>query len=279
MKSRLRKQGTRVRSGGIVCFVMTSLLLARPLAAQHEHHTAAPASSPAATPDHEAMHDDGMPHMSAHMQMTPMRPTTLADSVRAQAVTDTLRAAIAKYRDVKVAEQDGYKLFAPKIKTQRVFHFTKNWNAMRNSWGFDAARPTSLLYKKNEAGEFVLVGAMYTASKRTTEEELNARIPLSIAQWHQHINICVPKLRDKERWMEKRDGQMIFGPNGMISTEAECDSAGGRFLPKIFGWMVHANVYAGNDLAAVWKDDHRMEPGDMQKSDSDAPAPMAGHNH
>ena len=279
MKSRLRKQGTRVHSGAMVCFAMTSLLLARPLAAQHEHHTAAPASSPAATPDHEAMHDDGMPHMSAHMQMTPMRPTTLADSVRAQAVTDTLRAAIAKYRDVKVAEQDGYKLFAPKIKTQRVFHFTKSWNAMRNSWGFDAARPTSLLYKKSEAGDFVLVGAMYTASKRATEEELNARVPLSIAQWHQHINICVPKLRDKERWMEKRDGQMIFGPNGVISTEAECDSAGGRFLPKIFGWMVHANVYAGNDLAAVWKDDHRMEPGDMQKSDSDAPAPMAGHHH
>ena len=280
MKSRLCTQGTRVRAGAIVGFMIASLLLVRPLAAQHEHHTPAPASPPTAVHEHAATHDhDAMPHVSAHMQMTPLRPATAADSVRARAVTDTLRAAIAKYRDVNVAEQDGYKLFAPKIKTQRVFHFTKNWNAMRNSWGFEAARPTSLLYKKNETGEFVLVGAMYTASKRATEEHLNARIPLSIAQWHQHINICVPKLRDKERWMEKRDGQMIFGPNGVTSTEAECDSAGGRFLPKIFGWMVHANVYAGNDLATVWTDDHRMQPGDMQKSDSDAPEPMASHNH
>lgn len=272
MKSRFRKLGTRVHSGAIVCFAMASLLLARPLAAQHEHHTSAPATSPAATHDHDAMHDDGMAHMNAHMQMTALRSGTAADSVRALAVTDTLRAAIAKYRDVKVAERAGYKLFAPKIKTQRVFHFTKNWNAIRNVRGFDAARPTSLLYKKNEAGEFVLVGAMYTASKATTEDELNARIPLSIVQWHQHINICVPKLRDRQRWAEKRDGQMVFGPNGAIATEAECDGAGGRFLPKVFGWMVHANVYAGNDLASVWKDEHRMEPGEMQKSDSDCPA-------
>jgi hypothetical protein len=217
--------------------------------------------------------------MNAHMHMTALRPATAADSMRARAVADTLRAAIAKYGDVKVAEQDGYALFAPKIKTQRVFHFTKKWNAVRNVFGFDAARPTSLLYTKNEAGDFLLVGAMYTASKHLSEDDLNSRIPLSIAQWHQHINICVPKLSDRQRWAEKRDGQMVFGPNGVIATEAECDKAGGRFLPKIFGWMVHANVFAGDDLASVWKDDHRMEPGEMLKSNSDAPAQVANHNH
>jgi hypothetical protein len=247
--------------------------------AQHVHDMQVPASTSSVAHDHETMHDAGMAHMNAHMQMTASRPATAADSARARAITDTLRAAIAKYRDVKVAEKDGYVLFAPSIKRQRVFHFTRKWNALRNVGGFDATRPTSLLYKKNGAGEFVLVGAMYTASKRTTEEELDARIPLSIAQWHQHINICVPKLRDRERWAEKRDGQMVFGPNGVVATQTECDKAGGRFLPKIFGWMVHANVYAGNDLASVWNDDHRMEPGEMQKSDSDAPAQTAGHHH
>ena len=271
----------RIRLSEAAALAALLTLYAGSADAQHTHDMPMPmpASPPAVAHDHQAMHDDVMAHMNAHMQMTALRPATAADSVRAQAITDTLRAAIAKYRDVKVAEEDGYALFAPNIKTQRVFHFTKKWNAVRNIGGFDAARPTSLLYKKTEAGDFVLVGATYTASKRTTEDELNARIPLSIAQWHQHINICVPKLRDRERWAEKRDGQMVFGPNGVIATEAECDTAGGRFLPKIFGWMVHANVYPGNDLASVWKDDHRMEPGEMQKSDSDAPAQMAGHNH
>ena len=269
----------RIQATRVAAVVISLAVSAADVLAQHTHDMPMPASPSAGAHDHQVMHDDAMAHMNAHMQMTALRRATAADSVRAQAITDTLRAAIAKYRDVKVAEQDGYALFAPNIKTQRVFHFTKKWNAVRNIGGFDAARPTSLLYKKNAAGEFVLVGAMYTASKRTTEDELDARIPLSIAQWHQHINICVPKLRGRERWAEKRDGQMLFGPNGVIATEAECDKAGGRFLPKIFGWMVHANVYAGNDLASVWSDDHRMEPGEMQKSDSDAPAQMGGHNH
>ena len=267
----------RIHAGGPTVLAAMFAFFSGRAGAQHTHDMPMPASPAPVAHDHEAMRDDAMTHVSAHMRMTALRRATAADSVRAWAVADTLRAAIGKYRDVKLAEKDGYALFAPKIKTQRVFHFTKKWNAIRNIGGFDAARPTSLLYKKNDAGDFVLIGAMYTASKRTTEDELNARVPLSIAQWHQHINICVPKLRDKQRWAEKRDGQMVFGPNGAIATEAECDRAGGRFLPKVFGWMVHANVYAGNDvagndLASVWKDDHRMEPGEMQKSDSDCPA-------
>ena len=252
-----------------------SALCVRSAQAQHQHDMPMPASttSPATSPstaaahDHSAMHsDDAMPGMSAHMHMTATRPATAADSARAIAIADTLRAAIAKYRDSRVAEQDGYELFLPGVKTQRVYHFTKKWNAMRNSFGFDAARPTSLLYKKNAAGEFVLIGAMYTASKRTSEQDLDARIPLSIAQWHEHVNICVPKLGHRERWAEKRDGQMLFGPAGAISTEAECDKADGRFIPQLFGWMVHANVLAETDPIAAWKDDHRMDPSEMQKT-------------
>jgi hypothetical protein len=226
------------------------------------------------------MHDDGaMPSMSAHMRMTTLRVATAADSARARAVADTLRAAIAKYRDSRVAERDGYELFLPGVKTQRVYHFTKNWNGMRNSFGFDAARPTSLLYKKNEAGEFVLVGAMYTASKRTSEKDLDARVPLSIAQWHQHVNICVPKLGHRERWLEKRDGQMLFGPAGVISTEEECTKADGRFIPQLFGWMVHANVVAESDAIAAWKDDHRMDPSEMQHTSLDPRDSSATHHH
>ena len=248
---------------GIGIALGASVLVARPLVAQHAHgehagHGAAkPVASPAAAADNHAAH--AMPHM----RMTAIRKGTPADSARARAISDTLRAAIAKYRDVKLAEADGYELFLANVKDQKVYHYTKSWHAVQNSFGFSAARPTSLLYVKDAKGDMELVGAMYTASKRVTEDQLHERIPLSIAQWHQHVNICVPKRGDRERWTETRNGQMLFGPAGAIATKSECDAAGGRFIPQLFGWMVHANVNAGTDLASVWHDDHRMDPREM----------------
>jgi len=196
-----------------------------------------------------------MAAMAKHMAYSSTRLLTTADSVRAARVISELRQAVAKYQDVKVAEADGYKMFAPQIRNQPQYHFTKGWNAVRNSFGFDPARPTSLLYKKNAEGEFVLIGAMYTASKKASEEDLNEAVPLSVARWHRHVNWCVPALRQKERWYETKDGRPIFGPLG-VATKEDCDAAGGRFIPQAFGWMLHANTFAGNDLKSIWHDDH-----------------------
>lgn len=230
------------------------------LVAQHSHShsdttATAPASHAAANPGNANSGDWKMAAMAKHMAYSSVRPLTTADSVRAAYVINELRQAVAKYQDVKVAEADGYKMFAPQIKNQPQYHFTKGWNAVRNQRGFDPARPTSLLYKKNAQGEFVLIGAMYTASKRTSEDDLNERIPLSVARWHRHVNWCVPARNAKERWYETKDGRPIFGPLG-VATREECDGANGRFIPQAFGWMVHANVFAGNDLRSVWQDDH-----------------------
>jgi len=30
-----------------------------------------------------------------------------------------------------------------------------------------------------------------------------------------------------------------FGLMGSIATKEDCDAAGGRFMPQVFGWMVH----------------------------------------
>jgi hypothetical protein len=185
-------------------------------------------------------------------------------------IVNELRQAIAKYRDVKLAEEDGYKMFAPQIKNQPQYHFTKAGNAFRNQFGFDPARPTSLLYKKNAAGQFVLVGAMYTASKRTTEEELDQRVPLSVARWHRHVNWCIPARNQKDRWTEAKDGRPVFGPLG-VATKDECKAVGGRFIPQAFGWMVHANTFAGNDLSSIWSDDHSMEHDHAMLGDPKVP--------
>jgi hypothetical protein len=209
-----------------------------------------------------------MAAMAAHMETTPRRTPTTADSLRARAIVAELRSAIAKYRDVKVAEADGFRMFAPQLRNQRVYHFTRNLWALENQFRFNASKPTSLLYKKDAQGKFVLVGAMYTAPKRDSPADLDKRIPTSVAQWHKHVNWCLPPRGENSRWTETRNGRPVFGPLGVATRDA-CDAAGGRFIVEVFGWMVHANVFASDDPAIIWGDDH-MRGDEMMDHTPDA---------
>lgn len=200
--------------------------------------------------------------MAAHMEMTPRRPANPADSARAARLVTDLRSAIGKYRDVRIAVDDGYRQFAPELKNQRVYHFTNYKRAIANAFRFNPEKPTSLLYRKDDKGSFVLIGAMYTAPKRATADKLDERVPLSVAQWHKHINWCFPPKGQKERWTELKGGRPIFGPLG-VSTKADCEAAGGRFEKEVFGWMVHANVFASDDPKVIWGDEHQMTGDEM----------------
>ena len=164
---------------------------------------------------------------NAHMHMTAPRPQTPADAARAKEIVDQLRAGIAKYKDYHVALADGYKIFLPNLK-QPEYHFTNYMNGFLEAFTFDPARPTSLLYKKTSTG-YELVGAMYTMPKRATEDQLNERVPLSIASWHLHTNLCMPPANQRRNadWTK-------FGLRGSIATREACDAAGGRFHPVIF---------------------------------------------
>lgn len=195
-----------------------------------------------------------------HMQMTPMRPATHADTVRAFAVVNELRHAIEKYQDVSVAEHDGFKMFLPNVKNQRVFHFTNYRNAFKERFRFNAEEPTSLLYRRGADGSMVLIGAMYTMPKGASPEQLDERVPLGIGQWHKHVNWCLPKRGEGARFMERRDGRPVFGPESPIATKEACDAVGGNFYPSPFGWMIHANVFSGQTLGAIFGDEH-MEHG------------------
>jgi hypothetical protein len=183
----------------------------------------------AMTPGHMDAH-------SLHMHMTAMRPQTPEDAARAGEIVAQLRAGIEKYKDYQVALTDGYKIFLPNLP-QPEYHFTNYVNGFLEAFTFDPARPTSLLYKKTSGG-YELVGAMYTMPKRATEEQLNARVPLSVAMWHLHTNLCMPQkgqLRSAD-WTK-------FGLRGSIATPEACNAANGRFQPVIFGWMVHVYPY------------------------------------
>ena len=204
---------------------------------------------------------DRAPAMAAdgsapHMEMTPVRPLAPGDSARAAAIAAELRAAIVKYRDTATAVADGYRMFAPQIKNQKVYHFTRGWSAVQEAFRFDPTKPTSLLYTKGADGTFVLVGGMYTAPKRFSLDKLDERIPLSVARWHKHVNWCVPPRGQGARWLERANGQAVFGPDSPIATKQACDAVGGVFHESLLGWMVHANVMTSNDPAAIWGDEH-----------------------
>ena len=210
-----------------------------------------------------------MKAMDEHMQMTKLEPRNSADSVRAAQLVTELRSSIAKYKDVNVAVDEGFRQFAPQVKNQHVYHFTNYRWGLENAFRFNPEKPTSLLYKKDANGKFVLVGAMYTAPKRFSENDLDKRVPLSVAQWHKHINWCLPPAGAGESaWQTKKNGRPVFGPLG-VSTEAECDAAGGRFEKEVFGWMVHANVFASDDPKVIWHDDHGMSGSEMMDHDHD----------
>jgi hypothetical protein len=207
--------------------------------------------------------------MNEHMLMTKLEPRNSADSIRAAQLVTDLRSSIAKYKDVNVAVDEGFRQFAPQVKNQHVYHFTNYRWGFENAFRFNPEKPTSLLYKKDANGKFVLVGAMYTAPKRFSEKDLDKRVPLSVAQWHKHINWCLPpRGADESAWQTRKNGRPVFGPLG-VSTEAECDAAGGRFEKEVFGWMVHANVFASDDPKVIWHDDHGMSGSEMMDHDHD----------
>ena len=140
--------------------------------------------------------------MDPHMSMTKLRPLQLGDKARADAVVAAAKKAAEHYRDYRAAEADGYTIFMPD-QHQNVYHFVRESADPETKANFAPNRPPALLYTKTDGPnpDYKLVGVMYTAPYGATEEELNARIPLSIAQWHQHINMCVPPQPEQRNWL------------------------------------------------------------------------------
>lgn len=243
-----------------VAIVGVALMVSGVAGAQGAGHASHPSASRAGGDTADVMNAMAAPVAGLHMRMTATRARTAADSARAMAVADTLRRALEKYRDPAAAERDGYKLFLPNVKDQKIYHYTKYGNAFAEAFRFSAGSPTSILYVRDSAsGKLMIVGGMYTMPKRTSPANLDTRIPLSVAQWHQHVNICAPPKDRPDRIAERKDGKPIFGTEGTIVTKAACDSVGGRFYPTLFGWMVHANVFSGTDLKTVWGHDEVAE--------------------
>jgi hypothetical protein len=194
---------------------------------------------------------ESMEAMANHMCITPMRIAQPGDEERARAVIAQVKATIEKYKDYKKAIADGFIQANPTVD-QPQFHFNNDGNAKLADIRFDPTRPTSLLYFQTTTQKFKLEGVMFTARNNATEDELNQRIPLSVARWHKHTNFCAaPEHKVKEYFGKKPK----FGMFGSIHTREACEAEGGRFFPVMFTWMIHVfpyeddikNVFSMND--------------------------------
>jgi hypothetical protein len=238
---------------------------------------------PAADP----MHGDNpngmsgaMSEMDAHMRMTTLVPPQPGDIDRAEYVLETCHRALIPFRNYHVALAEGFRIFLPQIP-QPVYHFT-DYRASGEEYrgNLDLNHPGSVLYVK-DGEDYDLVGAMYSAPPDFATSQLNEFIPLSVARWHQHVNICLPEgitvndllrgevgagrtgmagmipvgaVPDAEQ-INMRAGVLAdgrFGFEGKIKDRAACEAAGGDFIPLAFGWMVHVYPLNGDDLKVAF---------------------------
>ncbi|MGA2047854.1 MAG: hypothetical protein ABSG96_09175 [Terracidiphilus sp.] len=248
-------QPAAVVSLAIACFAPAAV--AAPRAGLQAENQNAPA---------KGMSDIHMAHMAGHMYLTSLRPLKTGDKEKADGIVAAAKTAMAPYHDYRKALADGYEIFLPNIP-QPQYHFTNYQSGHEAATHFDPLKPTSLLYTKTADGGYKLVGAMYTDRVDANEDELNDRIPLSIARWHQHTNFCKAP---PDRKAEYFGADAKFGLMGSITTREACEAAGGEFHPHIFGWMVHVYPYE-TDPRKIWSTDdddhghdnmdHSMMPG------------------
>jgi hypothetical protein len=189
---------------------------------------------------------EGHMDMGPHMKMTALRPPKPGDAARAQQIVEASRKASERYLDYHVALADGFKIFFPNVP-QKMYHFTNYGYGVEAAFHFNPEHPTSLLYEKH-GDDYKLIGVMYTAPKRLTEDQLDERVPLSVAQWHEHVNFC---LAPADKRGEGLSAHPQFGMRGSISTQEACDAAGGTFIPVVFNWMVHVYPFE-KDPAKIW---------------------------
>jgi hypothetical protein len=118
---------------------------------------------------------------------------------------------------------------------------------------------------------------MYSAPPTDDPADLDKLIPLSLAHWHAHTNICLPtgiteddvingRIRPSRPRFAHDDsmnsgmmqarlgylGDPRFGFTGTIFEQAECEAVGGNFHKQIFGWMVHVYPFTSDDFKVAF---------------------------
>lgn len=161
-------------------------------------------------------------------------PVTAEQLAAASTFVARVKAATAKYEDIRVAMADGYFQLTQDLPAIAA-HFM---NARYNSDGvlMDPEKPEFLLYTKRLDGTWRLVGAMFTSEKVTPDPpSFFGRLDV----WHRHENLC-------------------FTPNA-VSVKASAAECPGVFT-KETPWNLHVWTAPG-DAGVFAHDFPPINPG------------------
>lgn len=192
----------------------------------------APAQQPGQPTSNQEMHM----HMDAHHEhpMGAAVPLTFTELETTAAQLEQARRATEKYRDVRMAEADGYKAIGPDVPGMGLHYVRVGGgdpsHSAPPSSGFDVEQPAILLYEKDTSspGGYALVGVSYLLNAETDADgqPKNPPFPKSLASWHRHSDLCV--LPDRS-------------VKAHLSAE-QCKVEGGRFT-ALTQWMIHAWIW------------------------------------
>ncbi len=219
--------------------------------------------------------------MENHMRMTDLRPATPEDETRAHDILENCAARSRAIATIKWRSHRGCGSSCRKFRRTFIISPISPRPAASTKGALISRIQGSLLYAKNADGGYTLVGAMYSAAPDATPDDLDAIVPLSVARWHVHTNICLPAdltlddilhnnlgadradepgmlpvsaspnaLELNHRYGFLADGR--FGFEGKISDAGQCTAAGGHLVQQAFGWMVHVYPFAGDDLKVAY---------------------------
>ena len=146
---------------------------------------------------------------------------------RLVAQLDVVREATERYRDVDVALKAGYRQATEEVPNMGAHFVHPLWSL---DGRFDPARPEILLYVKDEADEWELVGTSFVQSLLLAGFDHPETFVGPLDNWHVHYDLCT-------------------GPTftSRSATQAECRRDGGVWVPA-YGWMIHAWVWVDNPL-------------------------------
>ncbi len=99
---------------------------------------------------------------------------------------EDVRAGIARFADLRVAQADGYRQTTPyRFGQWGPAHFN-NFAYNRDGRWLDPARPEALVYMKMPDGHVTLIGAMFLAPKGQGPHPAGP-----LVEWHVHDNLCL----------------------------------------------------------------------------------------
>jgi hypothetical protein len=157
------------------------------------HNDAAASAHTATTPDTSHAHAANI--LSSNAATIAVEESTMHEPANTQGVTAEnlafadqfladARAGTEKYKDVAVAEADGYLRITPDLPLIGA-HFYKSGRS-----GLVPGLPSILLYESDGNGGWELTGLAYTLAKTPGDDTPPVTKLGGLAHWHYHTNLC-----------------------------------------------------------------------------------------